>query len=103
MSNKELNLKEIKKMFDDTILKHLKRRDEDKGLYIDLYQPSKEDSFFPVYVMDMIKEINSKMPEDALELIKNAETDAMGHVDYFRKFSYRCAEIYLELKRKHEK
>jgi len=59
------------------------------------YEPSDEDSFYPRYVMRMMREINEEMPKPMLDKIKAKETYAMGHIDYAHKFALYCAEMYL--------
>ena len=63
-----------------------------------LLQSSEEDSFFPIYVMRMIREINEYMPAPCLDEIKSNEINAMGHVDYFKKFVLYCTRTYQEKK-----
>jgi hypothetical protein len=78
------------------ISKGLKRRDTDKSLY----EPSEEDRLVPKYVMIMIKELSEYMPVPCIDKVKRHEQYAMGHVDYFSKFTLYCARLYFELKEK---
>ena len=83
-----------KEEFGKIIDKWLIMRDDSKDHK--LYEPSEEDNFFPVYVMKMMKEIDSMMPHSMLEEIKSAEISSSGHVDYHHKFSLYCAELYMK-------
>lgn len=84
--------KEIAKI----IRKGLERRDTDKSLY----ESSEDDKFTPKYVELMIQDISNYMPEPCFEKIKQHDRYAMGHVDYFSKFTLYCTETYFELKEK---
>ena len=79
--------------FSKIIDKWLTIKDESEDWF--WYEPSKEDSFFPKYVMRMMCEINEEMPKPMLDKIKSNEISAMGHVDYVHKFALYCAELYL--------
>jgi len=79
--------------FSKIIDKWLTIRDESEDSF--WYEPSEEDSFFPKYVMRMMREINEEMPKPMLDEIKSNEICAMGHVDYAHKFALYCAELYL--------
>jgi len=83
------------------VTKWLKIRDDAKGEEKKwLHEPSEEDDFFPKYVMRMIREIADYMPAPCLDKIKSNEINAMGHVDYFKKFVLYCTETYYNLNEK---
>jgi hypothetical protein len=91
------NLETIMNKFSKIINKWLVIRDESEDSFF--YEKSEEDSFFPKYVMRMMREINEEMPNPSLDKIKSLEIISMGHVDYVRKFSLYCAELYMEQKK----
>jgi hypothetical protein len=80
--------------FSKIIIKHLNDRDDKPDL--DNYMSSEEYPHLPKYVLRMIKDINSKMPNNQLENIMGMEQFASGHTDYSSKFALYCAEIYLK-------
>ena len=90
------SLMKNKKRFLKIIVKHLEtvHASEDDVLF----QGSEEDENFPVYVMDLMKEINDLMPKDLMEEIKSCENIAAGHIDYGDKFALYCAELYVDNK-----
>jgi len=51
------------------------------------------------YVTEMIKEISDYMPVPCIDTIKWHEINAMGHVDYFKKFALYCTREFNELKK----
>lgn len=88
------NINEKYSEFLSIIHKWLTIRDNDNGIF--WIESSEEDSFFPKYVMRMIREINELMPEPMLDKIKQKEIIASGHIDYSHKFALYCNELYEE-------
>jgi hypothetical protein len=84
----------IIKNFYNIIGKWIKKKDKNKHLL----RASNHDPNKPLWVMEMLRDLNHEMPISVLPRLNKLESLAYGHYDYQRKLTMLCYNLYEDIK-----